>query len=64
MLNDMYLELITSYLPRRTIYSLLCCSGCMNCGHESFNYFKVIVDDFSERCQAVGCARGIRDHFQ
>lgn len=35
----------------------------MYSGHETLDDFKVIVNNFGERSQTVGCARGIGDDF-
>lgn len=45
------------------LYRLLCgCHG-VNGGHKTLNDFKVVVDDFGNRGQAVGRAAGIRDNM-
>ncbi len=45
------------------LYRLLCgCHG-VNSGHKTLNDFKVVVDDFGNRGQAVGRAAGIRDNM-
>lgn len=36
----------------------------MNSGHETFNNFKIVMDDLSKGSKAVGCARGVRHNLE
>ena len=44
------------YFSRRSIDGFLSSCDGVNGGHQAFNDTKVVVYDFSERSQAVGCA--------
>ena len=49
------------YLARWTIDRLLCRCVRMHGGHQCFDNAELLVNDFGQRCQTIGRARGIGD---